>query len=316
MESWTQELERIVWKDDKSMTEQKIATNTNVKVVNIEKRSYAGIIWNQFIHNRTAVISTFAIIGLILIAIFYPMLSPYHYTMLDYTQLRAKPSPQHWLGCDEAGRDMATLLAYSLRNALLIGLGAAVIETVIGLLVGATAGYFGGRVDNILMRVVDIMFGLPTFLFNIMLVLVLGRSLTTIFIAIGVTSWAGMARLVRGQVLSLKQSDYVEAGRAIGASNWRIITRYIIPNTLGPLIVSLSFSVPAAMYAESGMSLLGLGVIPPMPSWGGLIQSGNAFILSAPHRILYPALSFAITILAFSYLGDGLAEALDPKNIK
>ena len=169
--------------------------------------------------------------------------------------------------------------------------------------------------DGVLSRIIDIMYGFPTFLFNLILVLLLGRSLFTIFLAIGLTSWAPMARLVRSQVITVKQSDYVEAGRALGASNTRILFHYILPNSLGPIVICLSQGIPAAMFAESGMSLIGLGILPPMPSWGGLITTGQQFILSYPHMILFPALSFAITILAFSYVGDGLRDAFDPRQI-
>ena len=189
------------------------------------------------------------------------------------------------------------------------------MQLIIGLLLGGLAGYCGGRVDGVLSRIIDIMYGFPTFLFNLILVLLLGRSLFTIFLAIGLTSWAPMARLVRSQVITVKQSDYVEAGRALGASNTRILFHYILPNSLGPIVICLSQGIPAAMFAESGMSLIGLGILPPMPSWGGLITTGQQFILSYPHMILFPALSFAITILAFSYVGDGLRDAFDPRQI-
>ena len=300
------------------MAEQQLATNPSGKfaperVIKVEKRNYIRILWDRCRYNKTGVFSLIVIILLILIAIFGPVISPYDYETVDYTALYAKPDANHWFGCDDSGRDMATLLIYSLRNALIVGLGAVVVELVIGLIVGSLAGYFGGKIDNILMRVVDIMYGFPTFLFNIILVLVLGRSLFTIFLAIGLTSWAGMARLVRSQVLSIKQSDYIEAGRALGATNWRIISRYIIPNCIGPLIVSISFSIPNAMMAESGMSLIGMGVMPPVPSWGGLLAQGNQYILSAPYRIIFPALSLTITILAFSSLGDALRDAFDPR---
>lgn len=292
-----------------------VIKNTNFNN-NLKKRSYGQIIWSRFKSNKTAVFCLGMIIFLILLAIFGPMLSPYSYKTNDYSSLYMKPNLKHWMGTDETGRDMATLIVYSLRNALLIGFGAGFVEIIIGLIVGATAGYFGGKIDNILMRIVDIMFGFPTFLFNILLVMVMGRGLFTIFLAIGLTSWAGMARLVRSQVLAIKQSEFIEAGKAMGASNFRIIKRYIIPNSIGILIVALSFSIPGAMYAEGGMSLIGMGVMAPMPSWGGLIAQGNAYILSAPYRIIFPALSFAITTLSFSYLGDGLRDAFDPKHDK
>lgn len=297
------------------MAEQReVTVNSNIKVKQIKKRSFLYIIWKRFSKNKVAVVSLVFIIILILIAIFGPKLSKYTYEDVDYTALYQSPNAKHWFGTDDGGRDIATLLIYSLRNALIVGLGAGVIELIIGLVIGSVAGYFGGKVDNILMRFVDIMYGFPQFLFMIILVMILGRKLLTIFIAIGLTSWVGMARLVRSQVLTIKQSEYIEAARAMGANNFQIITKYIIPNSIGPLIIALSFSIPGAMLAESGMSLIGLGVLPPMPSWGGLLARGQAFILSYPYMLLFPAISFALVMIAFTYFGDGLRDAFDPRN--
>jgi ABC-type dipeptide/oligopeptide/nickel transport system permease subunit len=297
------------------MAEQReVTVNSNIKVKQIKKRSFLYVIWKRFSKNKVAVVSLVFIIILILIAIVGPKLSKYTYEDVDYTALYQSPNAKHWFGTDDGGRDIATLLIYSLRNALIVGLGAGVIELIIGLVIGSVAGYFGGKVDNILMRFVDIMYGFPQFLFMIILVMILGRKLLTIFIAIGLTSWVGMARLVRSQVLTIKQSEYIEAARAMGANNFQIIAKYIIPNSIGPLIIALSFSIPGAMLAESGMSLIGLGVLPPMPSWGGLLARGQAFILSYPYMLLFPAISFALVMIAFTYFGDGLRDAFDPRN--
>lgn len=290
-------------------------SKTSNKAIPMKSRSRTATILAQYFSNKIAVFCAGVILLLTLLAIFVPMFSSYHYTDVDYTALYATPSATHWLGCDAAGRDIFMLLCYSLRNALIVGFGACVVQLVIGLLLGGIAGYCGGRIDNVLSRIIDIMYGFPTFLFNLILVLLLGRNLFTIFLAIGLTSWAPMARLVRSQVITVKQSDYVEAGHAIGASNKRILLNYILPNSLGPIIICLTQGIPAAMFAESGMSLIGLGILPPIPSWGGLITTGQQFILSYPHMILFPAISFAITILAFSYIGDGLRDAFDPRQI-
>lgn len=288
---------------------------TNTSNGHIKSRSRTMTILAQYFSNKVAAFCAGVIVVLVLMAIFVPMFSPYSYTDVDYTALYATPSAEHWLGCDAAGRDMLMLLCYSLRNALIVGLGACGVQLLIGLVLGGIAGYCGGRVDNVLSRIIDIMYGFPTFLFNLILVLLLGRNLFTIFLAIGLTSWAPMARLVRSQVITVKQSDYVEAGHALGASNIHILFHYILPNCLGPIVICLSQGIPSAMFAESGMSLIGLGILPPMPSWGGLISTGQEFILSYPHMILFPALSFAITILSFSYVGDGLRDAFDPRQI-
>ena len=293
-----------------------VVTTQYANKINIAKKSFLSIFWNRFKTNKMAVVGLGVISIFILIAVFGPIISPYDYKTLDYSNLYDKPNLKYLLGTDDGGRDMATLIAYSLRNAFIVGFGAGVVELCIGLLLGATAGYFGGKIDNLLMRITDIMFSFPSFLFSLILVLVLGRGILAIFVAIGLTSWAGMARLVRGQVLSIKQSDFIEAGRALGAKSTRIILKYLIPNSVGPLVTALSFNIPYAMVAESGLSLLGLGVMPPMPSWGTLISQGGQYMLSYPHLMIYPALSLAITMLAFSYLADGLRDAFDPKHDK
>ncbi|PTQ57371.1 MAG: Oligopeptide transport system permease protein OppC [Candidatus Carbobacillus altaicus] len=277
------------------------------------RRSYFGVLWRRFKRNKISLISLYFIVFLIALAIVGPLILPFDYKTMDYTALYQKPSLKHWMGTDDGGRDMLTLIIYGLRNALIVGFGAGLVEILIGVTIGALAGYFGGRLDNILMRFVDIMFALPSFLLSLMLVVVLGRNLFTILLAIGLTSWAGMARLARAQVLSIKQVDYIEAARSLGASNSVIIFRYVLPNAVGPIFVSLSFNIPGAMMVESGLSLIGLGIMPPMPSWGALINIGSRFILSTPHLILYPAITFALTILAFTFVGDGLRDAFDAK---
>lgn len=293
-----------------------MTTKAPDKPKKIKSRSRTMTILAQYFHNKMAVFCAGVIVVLILLAIFAPIFSPYGYEKVDYTALRAKPSREHIFGCDISGRDIFILLCYSLRNALIVGACSIVVQLIVGLTIGGIAGYCGGKVDGILGRIIDIMYGFPTFLFNLILVMVLGRSLFTISLAIGLTSWAPMARLVRGQVITVKQSDYVEAGRALGSSNFRILFHYILPNCLGPIVICMCQGIPSAMFAESGMSLVGLGIKPPAPSWGGLISAGQGFILSYPHMILYPALSFAIVILAFSYVGDGLRDAFDPRQSK
>lgn len=269
--------------------------------------------WRKFKRNKLAVASGIFVLLLILAAYVGPFLLPYSYDTIDYTAVYQGPSAHHWFGADELGRDLFSRLVYSLRTAMTVAFGAEAITLVVGVSVGAAAGYLGGRVDNLLMRFTDIMFAFPSFLFNVMLIAVMGRGLLTIFIAIGLTSWVGLARLVRAEVLKIKAREYVEAGRAMGASNWEIVSRYILPNVLGPIIVTMSFGVPGAMMTESALSLIGMGVAPPAPSFGALITSGQRYVLSYPHMLLWPALVFAVTLLAFTWLGDGLRDAFDPR---
>lgn len=270
--------------------------------------------WKKFKRNKLAVLGGLFVVLLILTAFVGPYLLPYTYDQIDYTAVYQTPSLKHLLGADELGRDIFSRLVYSLRTAMIVAFGAEAITLVAGVAVGAIAGYVGGRTDNLLMRFTDIMFAFPSFLFNVMLIAVMGRGLLTIFIAIGLTSWVGLARLVRAEVMKIKAREFVEAGHAMGASNWDIVTRYILPNVTGPIIVTMSFGVPGAMMTESALSLIGMGVAPPAPSFGALITSGQRFVLSYPHMLLWPALVFAFTLLAFTWLGDGLRDAFDPRD--
>ncbi len=270
--------------------------------------------WNKFKRNKLAVFGAVFVTLLMLTAFVGPYLLPYGYDQIDYTAVYQGPSVKHIFGADELGRDLFSRLVYSLRTAMIVAFGSEAITLVAGVAIGAIAGYIGGRTDNLLMRFTDIMFAFPSFLFNVMLIAVMGRGLFTIFVAIGLTSWVGLARLVRAEVLKIKSREYVEAGHAMGASNWDIVTRYILPNVTGPIIVTMSFGVPGAMMTESALSLIGMGVAPPAPSFGALITAGQRFVLSYPHMLLWPALVFAFTLLSFTWLGDGLRDAFDPRD--
>jgi ABC-type dipeptide/oligopeptide/nickel transport system permease subunit len=270
--------------------------------------------WRRFSRNKMAVVGGVFAVILILTAVLAPLVAPYQYDETDSSHAFESSSWKHPFGTDDLGRDMLSRLIYSIRNALFIGLGAQFVVLVIGVILGAIAGFRGGRMDAFLMRVVDVMYAFPTFLFNVILIAVMGRGLFTIFIAIGLTSWAGIARLVRGQILVLRETEFVEAARAIGAGDGHIIRKYLLPNTVGPIIVSLAFGIPGAIWMESGLALIGMGVQPPMPSWGNLMGAGMGMVLGYPHLLIWPALTFGLTLLAFTWLGDGLQDALNPKS--
>lgn len=268
--------------------------------------------WIRFKRNRLALCSAVFCVLLIVVAIAAPLIAPYGFVKPDYDHLLAPAfSPGHLLGTDSLGRDVLSRLLYSLRTALMIAFGAELTALAVALLVGLTAGYLGGRVDQLLMAGTDIMFAFPSYLFAIILVTVMGRTYWAIVIAIAVASWVGQARLIRAQVLKLKAFEFVEAGRAMGASGITLVTRYILPNALGPVLVATSFGIPAAILTESGLALLGLGVAPPTPSWGQMIVDGYAAILTHPNLILGPLVLFALTMLAFTWLGDGIRDAFD-----
>lgn len=249
---------------------------------------------------------------LVLVALFAPLLAPYSYSEQDLlARLQPPLSPGHLLGTDELGRDVLSRLLYSLRTALMIGFGAEAVALIVALIIGLWAGYRGGRVDQILGAFIDIMFAFPTYLFAVLLVVVLGRSPLSIIIAIGIASWVTQARLVRAQVLRIKNFEFVESAKAIGTPGPAIVTRHILPLAVGPLLVATSFGIPGAIIAESGLALLGLGVAPPTPSWGGMILDGYTYVLSSPYLIAAPVFLLALTTLAFTWVGDGLRDAFD-----
>jgi peptide/nickel transport system permease protein len=264
--------------------------------------------WRRFRRNKLAVAGLFFILALFAAAFLAPWIAPYHYETTQPAHALEGASAAHWFGTDELGRDMFSRILYSARNAIVVSFGAVIIGLAVGALVGAVSGFYGGILDIAVMRVVDIMFAFPQFLLLVILVAVMGRGLFTMFVAIGITSWAGYARLVRGQILAAKNNDYVEAARCLGAPNGHIIRKYILPNIVGPIIVAVSFGVPAGMLAESAMSLIGMGLRPPMPSWGNLISAGMMQMYGFPHLVLWPALTFGLTLLAFTFVGDGLRE--------
>jgi ABC-type dipeptide/oligopeptide/nickel transport system permease subunit len=270
--------------------------------------------WDRFKKNKLALVSLVFVGLLVLVAIFAPLIAPYGYDETNYAAIRAGAGTDGYLlGTDQIGRDILSRLIFSLRTALTIAIGAEAVAMALAIAVGMTAGYMGGRVDQWLMAVTDVLFVFPSYLLIIILVTVFGRSELTIFVAIGISSWVGTARLVRAEVLRLRVREFVEAGRAMGANGPTIALRYILPNALGPLLVSLSFGIPGAIIAEAGLALLGLGVQPPTPSWGTMIQEGQQWVLVSPHLLIWPVGLFALTMLAFTWIGDGLRDAFDPQ---
>jgi oligopeptide transport system permease protein len=270
----------------------------------------------RLLRNRAAVVSMVVLAIIAGLALFAPWLSPHPYDEVYWERILAPPdfAHAHWFGTDGNGRDLFVRTLYGARVSLTIGILATAVSLVIGVTWGAIAGYFGGRVDNLMMRFVDVMYSLPFMFFVILLMVVFGRHIFLIFIAIGAVEWLTMARIVRGQTLAVKGKEFIEAARAAGVRNRRIITRHIIPNVLGPVIVYVTLIVPQVILIESFLSFLGLGVQEPLTSWGVLIAEGAPQMESAPWLLIFPATILSITLYCFNFIGDGLRDALDPKD--
>lgn len=273
---------------------------------------------NEFQRNRPLSASLAFLVLVALAGFLAPLISPYSPGGFEAQRLLEGPSRDHWLGTDELGRDLLTRILYGARVSIAVGLGTAVVALIIGTLYGLISGYAGGALDNLLMRVVDIFYGLPDLLIFVLLSLFLGRNIAGVLIALGLITWVRFARITRGQVLQAKEFVYVEGARAIGASHTRILLLHILPNIFAPLLVTLTFSIPAAILAESTLSFIGLGINDPYSawgtSWGTLAQDGWRAMRTYPHIILFPGLAIFLTILAFNFLGNGLRDILDPKN--
>ncbi len=270
----------------------------------------------RFTHNKAAITGVIGLVLITLYAILTPFVSAYTLDGLDYSYIQEGPSLSngHWFGTDSNGRDLFVRTAYGARISLLIGLMTTAIALSIGVFYGALAGFLGGRIDNIMMRLVDMLYALPLIFFIIILVTIVGRNIFLVFIGIGAVEWLTMARIVRGQTLSVKQKEYVEAAIVAGVSPFEIIRRHIIPNVIGPVIVFVTLLIPTNILIESYLSFLGLGVQEPMTSWGVLIKQGSNNLESMPWLLLFPATFLAITMFCFNFIGDGLRDALDPKD--
>ncbi|MBM7096035.1 MULTISPECIES: ABC transporter permease [Alteribacter] len=270
--------------------------------------------WQRLLKNKLAVSGLVVIIALTIMAIIGPMLTPYSYSDQTLSNQNMGPSREHWFGTDNLGRDMFTRTWYGARISLFIGFAAALIEFFVGVIYGGVSGYKGGRTDNVMMRIIDILYGLPYLLVVILLMVIMGPGLFTIIVALTLTGWIGMARIVRGQVLQLKTNEYVLASKVLGADTSRIIRKHLLPNTMGPVIVSMTLTVPGAIFAEAFLSFLGLGVSAPVASWGSMANDALG-VLNTGYwwRLFFPAFFISLTMLAFNVFGDGLRDALDPK---
>jgi oligopeptide transport system permease protein len=274
--------------------------------------------WMRFRRNRLAVASLAVVVIMIALAVLAPLLE--HFGLLadptaqDVVHSYLPPgSAGHILGTDDLGRDVLSKVIFGAQVSLAIGILVQVIVLAIGGSIGLVAGYYGGWIDNLLMRFTDIMYAFPDLLFVLIIVAALGPTFLNIFVAIGLVSWVGLARLVRGQVLSIKEKEFVEAAKAAGTSPFKIIARHLLPNSLGPVIVVLTFGIPAAIFTEAVLDFLGVGLRPPQPSWGVMVFEGYAAVDAYPSLVIIPCVALSMTMLAFNFIGDGLRDALDPR---
>ena len=267
----------------------------------------------RLLKNKAAMVGAIILILLIGCAILAPVIAPYSYSFQNLDLGASPPSSEHLLGTDILGRDLLSRILYGARISLLVGFVATGVALVIGVSWGIVAGYFGGRVDQIMMRIVDVLYGLPFIIFIILLMVIFGRNLWLLFGAIGAVEWLTMARIVRGQVMSLKNQEFVLAAQAMGISNLSMFRRHLLPNSLGPIAVYATLTIPQVMLLESFVSFLGLGIQPPMSSWGTLIKDGVESMEEYSWLLIYPGITFTITLFALNFFGDGLRDALDPK---
>ncbi|MBQ6173753.1 MAG: ABC transporter permease [Clostridia bacterium] len=270
-------------------------------------------VWRRFRKNKLAMIGLGFILIMTIACILVPMLSVYSYDGMDYTSMNAAPSWKHLCGADFMGRDLFIRIMYGARISLTIGLVAAAINMVIGVTVGGVSGYCGGYTDIVIMRIVDILSSLPSLLYILLIMLLLGKSLTSVIIALCFTSWTGTARVVRNEVLRLKQSEYVLAARLAGARTPHLLLRHLVPNAMGPIIVSTAFMIPNAIFSEAFLAFLGIGIELPKASWGTLANGGIKDMASYPHLVIFPIIAICLTMFSFNFIGDGLRDALDPR---
>ncbi len=272
----------------------------------------------RFFHNRLAIFGLVLVVFFVILAIFADVLAPHPYDKVYFDRVLMFPfeHPAHPLGTDEVGRDYLSRLIYGARTSLFVGITVMFFAVIVGVPLGGLAGYRGGAIDFIISRVIDVMTAFPSLLFAILLISVWGGGMYNVILALSITAWIEIARLTRGQMLSLREKEFVEAAQCLGVSQWRIITRHLLPNALSPLLVAISFGIPAAMFAEAGLSFLGIGINDPTASWGKMVGVSNAYIRVYWHLALFPTIAIALAMLGFTFVGDGLRDALDPKMLE
>lgn len=285
----------------------------NSEFIAAKSKTYLQDAWTRFKKNKLALAGLAFLIVITVLAITVPMFSPFEYDMMDLTSVNLMPSFTHPMGTDKFGRDIFVRIMYGARISLSVGFASAFICLFIGIVYGGIAGYVGGKVDMILMRIVDILYSIPTLLIVILIMLIFGSNIVSILIGLCATSWMGMARLVRAQVLTLKEQEFALAAYVLGASKMRILFKHLIINCMGPIIVNVTLMVPSAIFTEAFLSFVGIGISAPAASWGTLANEARSLIESQPIQIIWPVASICITMLSLNFIGDGVSDAFDPK---
>lgn len=275
--------------------------------------SYWKNCWFRLKKDKMAMFGLTVIIIMTLLAIIVPMVSPYSYDQTDFTQMLKWPSKAHLFGTDKMGRDIFVRTMYGARISLTIGFTAAAINMVIGVFYGGIAGYVGGMTDMVMMRIVDILSGIPSLLYLILIMMFMGNTIQSILLAMCLTFWITTARMVRGQILTLREQDFALAAKVCGQTRWQILVQHLIPNCMGSIIVTVTFLIPQAIFQEAFLSFLGIGISVPKASWGTLANDAIEYLFSYPYQMLFPALAISVTIFALNFIGDGLRDALDPR---
>lgn len=292
---------------------QKLGSTTDIEAIVRPSMNYWQDAWRRLKKNRLAMAGLIILSVLTFLAIIAPFISSYDYETQNLNLINDKPSMTHFFGTDDFGRDMWVRVWWGTRISLFIGICAAVLDLIFGVIYGGISAYYGGRVDTIMQRIIEIVYAVPFLLITILLMMYLGPGIKSIIIAYAITGWVPMARLVRGQILTLKEQEFILAARTLGANSVRIITKHLIPNALGIIVVQITFVVPTAIFVEAFLSFIGLGVRPPLASLGYLLNDGATYMRYQPHRLLFPTVVFSLILLSFNLLGDGLRDALDPK---
>ena len=305
--------QNAVYELSDDMFEKLSDSEKNNEFIAVQSKTYFQDAWAHFKKNKLALVSLCFLFVMVALAILVPLLSPYTYDGQDLTLRNDPPSLSHPLGTDKFGRDIFVRLMYGARISLSVGFSAAFINLFLGVVYGGVCGYFGGKLDMVLMRIADIIYSIPSMLYVIMVMLIFGSNIFSVLLALSVSGWIGMARQVRTQVMSLKEREYAQAARVMGASHRRILFKHLITNSIGPIIVNTTLMVPQAIFTEAFLAFVGIGISIPQSSWGTMANEARSLIQSYPIQMLWPVLAISLTMLSLNFIGDGLNEALDPR---